>query len=78
MKRYCTTPDIFGFREWFEKRFHYICEEHDKDYTEMVIPRRAADRKVLLGMIEKDYLFFGLFVYFYLRAFGWFYWYYVE
>lgn len=31
-RRYCTAPNILGFREWFTKRFNSACKKHDEAY----------------------------------------------
>ena len=44
-KRYCTIPSLFNLRNWFEKNFGDLCEQHDLDYVIRAGSRVEADKK---------------------------------
>lgn len=73
-RRYCTIPEIFGVRGWFEKRFGDLCDEHDKDYVEKTVSRKEADKKLYRGMKERGHPILAAATYYgFLRPFGWLY-----
>ena len=45
--RYCSVPDLFGFREWFESNFKDVCKEHDMHYVMKDITMIQADTKAI-------------------------------
>lgn len=49
-KRYCSLPDIGNLREWFEKHFGDICEEHDTHYQLKDVCMLHADLKAIYGL----------------------------
>lgn len=53
-KRYCSLPDIGNLREWFEKHFGDICEEHDGYYESKAIPQLAADITAISRFWDKS------------------------
>lgn len=39
-RRRCTVPQILGFGEWFENRFHDLCHIHDKAWGSRILKRK--------------------------------------
>lgn len=48
--RYCTVPEIFNLRKWFEKSFHHACQFHDKLYAAQRTSRLKADIELVKYM----------------------------
>lgn len=74
MARYCTIPEIFGLREWYEKRFGDLCKAHDESYVIRHISRWQADWELFMGMVDRGYPVFGFLTWLFARTVGWFYW----
>ena len=53
MRRYCSIPDVFNLRKWFEKNFGEVCKYHDTLYANKIISRYEADKILFTHMISK-------------------------
>lgn len=51
MARYCTIPEIFGLRDWFEARFAEHCKRHDERYQKREVTKLQADLELAGGMV---------------------------
>jgi hypothetical protein len=72
-QRHCTLPAIPWLRDWFEKKFGDLCQEHDHRY----ITRKCkfcSDWKLCLGMARRGYPVLALLTYVLLNTVGWAYW----
>jgi len=46
-RRYCTVPNVFGLRTWFEKRYSNLCKWHDGEWLSRNFKRKIlSDVKV--------------------------------
>jgi hypothetical protein len=43
MRRYCSIPEMFNLRKWFEKNFSNACAMHDKLYEKRELSRLQCD-----------------------------------
>lgn len=53
-RRYCTIPQVFGLREWYDARFNDLCKEHDDAYIARS-GKLKADYKLVKGMVQRGY-----------------------
>lgn len=74
-RRYCTLPEIFGFRDWFEESFSDLCIEHDRLYQSRIGSIWKADYIFVKGMWCRGYKLLAIATYIFLLLFGWLYWY---
>lgn len=81
-RRYCTVPEIFNLRKWFEKSFGSACQQHDYYYAKKSTTRYTADVALTKYMAAKIYnkgLLSKVFIYYptigltflLVRLFGW-------
>lgn len=62
-------PKIPWFRNWYEEQFKDLCEAHDKAYGSK-IPRKDADIELMIGVIQRGYVFIGIGTYLFVRIIG--------
>ena len=82
-RRYCTIPEIFGVREWYEKNFGICCMAHDAEYASPLgKSRKEIDKAFIACMLwhikDKSIFtkpFYLLFIggsYIFVRCVGWY------
>ena len=70
--RSCTVPKIFGFRKWFESRFHELCVNHDYAYS-IKAGKLRSDKILSMQMHKRGYTTLGLLTFVILQSpFGWY------
>lgn len=77
MARYCTIPEIFGLRSWFETRFSDLCKQHDAVYVQRKfgeIGRLVADLQFCMGMWGKGYRALAVLSFYVIWIAGWVLW----
>lgn len=65
----CTLPKIPWFRDWYNEQFKDLCEKHDKAYRDR-IPRKDADIDLMIGVIQRGYVWIGIGTYIFVRIIG--------
>ena len=65
----CTLPKIPYFRDWYNEQFKDLCEEHDDCYRRQ-LPKKDADIDLMIGLIQRGYVWLGFATYIAVRTFG--------
>lgn len=65
----CTLPKIPWFRDWYNEQFKDLCERHDYCYKNQ-LPKKDADIDLMVGLIERGYVWLGFLTYIAVRTFG--------
>ena len=66
----CTMPWMpFRFRDWFNRKFGDLCEQHDFNYKSGY-NRAMADRELTSAILLRGYPFMALLTYIFVRTIG--------